>query len=106
MTSTSTIPCPIFSAYRINLLDANLTQDIGSHSTSMSENITPKLVLLELKCHKIIYILSPTDHKINKKIQEKTKTTKPTTQQQPSEQGGEEAIGGTNKKGDGEMRWI
>ena len=40
-----------------------------------------------------------------RKYRKKTKTTKPKTQQQPLEQEEEEAIGGANKNGDGEMRW-
>jgi hypothetical protein len=103
MTSTSITPCPIFSAYRIDLSDANSIQDIGSHSLNMSESITPKLVLLQLKGQKIIHILSPTARTTRqaRKNRKKKKKKTPRTQQQLLEQGGEEAVDGTNKNSDG-----
>jgi hypothetical protein len=50
----------------------------------MSKSTTPKLVILDLKCSRIIHILSPNAKttKQARKYRKKKITTKPTTQHQ------------------------
>jgi hypothetical protein len=70
----------------------------------MTKSTMPKLVILNPKGQKIIHVLSPTI-KTTRQARKYMEKTKPTAQQQPSEQGQEEAASGTIKKDNGEMQW-